>query len=349
MKLKTTCIKNEKEWFNAINRFPVELQDIYFSYRYFKSHEENNEGKALAFFAENNEGDIGFYPFLKTPINLDYFSNGYFDIKSAYGYDGPLFYSPTQSNNFPLTFFESFQHFAQEENILASFTKFHPIIKNHLQCHEFMDVQFNRHTITINLQEPLQDIQAQFKPSCMQQLEQAKNFGLTYRAIKCPTNLDFFLELYQKTMKKVKAREYVLFSPQYFNMLQTANDVYLLNVMHENEIASAALLLIHKNYAHYHLSASHENFLQLRPNNMLIWGLIEFSQLMGAKYLHLGGGATPDPQNGLFKFKQSFSKDKMDFFIGTKIYNQSEYLKLQNSWKEYTGKCETGSQIFFYR
>ena len=83
---------------------------------------------------------------------------------------------------------------------------------------------------------------------------------------------------------------------------------------------------------HYHLGASRKDFLGLRPNNLIFWTMIKSAKNYGFRRLHLGGGSTTDPDDSLLKYKMSYQKKTIDFFVGKRILNNAVYQDVIDQW-----------------
>ena len=123
--------KDLVKWKKTLSLLSDELQDIYFYPEYVGMHKFIKGTKSLL-FAFKEEENIWLHPFLLHPIDSDAFSliGGplWFDIESAYGYGGPL--SNTEDKDFLDNANEQFSEWCMENNVVAEFVRFHPIIEN---------------------------------------------------------------------------------------------------------------------------------------------------------------------------------------------------------------------------
>jgi lipid II:glycine glycyltransferase (peptidoglycan interpeptide bridge formation enzyme) len=73
---------------------------------------------------------------------------------------------------------------------------------------------------------------------------------------------------------------------------------------------------------HYHLLGNDYEFITLGANSLIICEIAQWAKDKGIKEFHLGGAS----KESLFKFKKSFTKNGvLDFYVGTKIRNESIY------------------------
>ena len=113
-------------------------------------------------------------------------------------------------------------------------------------------------------------------------------------------------------------------------ILKYNHTIHDLEDKYKDKIVSALFLMIKGEYAHIHLSGSIYEYLKLGVNNKIKHDATLISRKLGAKYFHFGGGNSSDVEDPLFKFKSNFSKERGDFYIGKKIYNQEVYNKICN-------------------
>ena len=58
--------------------------------------------------------------------------------------------------------------------------------------------------------------------------------------------------------------------------------------------------------------------------------IIKYLKKNNFKFFCLGGGSKND--DGIFKFKKKYSKNVIDFYIGTKVHNLEKYNYFTNMW-----------------
>ena len=78
----------------------------------------------------------------------------------------------------------------------------------------------------------------------------------------------------------------------------------------QRPISSCIIYIFNKNVILAHAN-SDNNFLEFRPNNILLWKVIEWCYKKGYKFLNLG--ATDVDNEGLFFFKSSFNTINIPF------------------------------------
>ncbi|MCF6242655.1 MAG: GNAT family N-acetyltransferase [Bacteroidales bacterium] len=338
MKSKLLSLKNHKEWKFTLAKLPLNQRDIYFTPEYYHLHEKYGDGTAFCFVFEKDD-DIAVYPFLMNKINqaLDLSNTAYYDIQGAYGYNGVL--SSSYNENFINAFYQEFNDFCKNENIIAEFTRFHPLINNYAFSKNHLKVFKDRQTVFLDLTKSTEQIwQEEFSSKNRNMIRKAEKSGLKFRLGNNLKDYLFFREMYINTMKAVNAKSYYFFNENYFLNFKSLldNKQSLLLAELNGEIIAGLLLMVDGKYAHYHLSARQRDFGKYAANNFLLEKAIRLAKEKGAEQFHFGGGNTTKDDDPLFKFKANFSKSRADFYIGKKIHNQDVYDEICNIWeKEY--------------
>ncbi|MHC1703458.1 MAG: GNAT family N-acetyltransferase [Tenuifilaceae bacterium] len=313
------------------------MQDIYFNTNYISIYEKLGEGRTISFVYINKDKKAT-YPFLINSVN-DLYSDldkEYFDIQSAYGYNGVL--TNSYDNQFIEGFYNEFYNYCAKNNIIAEFTRFHPIIGNQEFSKNHMQVIFNRETITLNLQQDYSTIwNKEYSSKNRNMIRKAQSLDYSINIISEPTvqEVEQFVSIYYNNMKMLEAEDYYFFNSNYFFNLfsQLKGFVYLINVKDKRGLVVSSSIFFHYgDFFHYHLSGRTVN-ADNSVNNYLLDEAIKFAQGLGAKNFHFGGGRSSDPNDSLLKFKSNFSKTRLPFYIGKKIHNQEIYNEVVRQWE----------------
>lgn len=327
-------IEEKKEWEDAFNKLPLNQQDVFYLPGYNSAYQDYGDGIAECFIFEY-KNELALYPFLKNPLSrYGYsFDKEYFDIQGAYGYNGVI--SSSYTKDFTDAFYSCFHSFCQKENIIAEFTRFHPLIKNHRFSEHHMQVLFNRKVVYIDLQERMENIIKKYKKTTRQEQRwgtSRHNFGVEIIDNNIQY-LDDFMKIYHNTMNRLNADNYLFFNQEYFENILNNTNATILSLTYENKVIAAGILLFHKHYVSGHLGGTLSEYIKLSPNAYLYTEMIRYSQKMGCRYLLLGGGTTSEENDSLYKYKQNFSKNTSDFYIGKKIHNNTVYANILKHWK----------------
>ncbi len=329
---------NESEkWNTLFHKLPSDQQDIYYTPEYYRLYEKNGDGKAMCFVYKQDK-NLALYPILHNSINkLGYhLDNEYFDIQGAYGYNGVI--STTQSESFRNGFYNEFDTFCIDNNIVAEFVRFNPLLKNHQFSCDHLEVLFDRKTIALNLCQSYDYIWSNQYSSNNRNTIRKGQKTLRVEISKAETDLDKFIKMYLFTMKRVKANQYYLFPDKYFSNLISffPNNLYIFSAFESGNAdpIGAMLIMIFKEKAHYHLSARSNDCTNNSVTNILLDEAIKFSKASNCKIFHFGGGNTDEENDPLFKFKKNFSKKTHSFYIGKKIHIKSIYNSVCLEWEQ---------------
>lgn len=325
---------SDKNWNLVLKSMPINMQDIYYTSEYYKMHEINCDAKSRLFYYEDNDGNIGIYPFMLNKIDGYALTHDYYDIETAYGYGGPI--TNCSKEKFFKEFEEAFVSYCQSNYIVAEFIRFHPLMNNERIFNSEIQVIHNRNTVYLDLPKGIERIwNEDIKSKNRNVIRKAKKNGLY---VEISNDYEVFKSIYNKTMEKVNARDYYYFDDRYYESIKENNNCVLLNVKKKDKVIAAAIFMGYGEYFHYHLAGSLKEELTLSPNNLLLWEAINYAFNKGYKKMHFGGGLTDSLDDNLFKFKSSFSKEYTDFYIGKRIHNKEIYKYLINSWEKATGK-----------
>lgn len=350
---KILNFKQEKEWKKYLELLPISQQDIYFTPEYYELSEKNGDGKAQCFVFEDN-GDIAMYPFLVNSINeLGYKLNAeYYDIQGAYGYNGIV--SSSYDINFRRKFFNAFNKYCKNNNIIAEFTRFNPILENHrfLNC---LNIIKQNQNIILDLSN--KDIwMNSYEHSTRKNINKAIRNGLKVKYFSgCEISNSYiqqFINIYMNTMTRSSADDFYYFNKEYFQKIAkklSENALFFFTIKDEITI-SCELVLLSKKIGYSFLGGTLSKYFEFRPNDILKHEIINVLKKRNYNYFCLGGGSCIN--DGIFNYKKKFAKNGIfDFYIGKKVYNQKIYDEVVRQWKEkYPKKKEKyKNRILMYR
>ena len=317
-------------WSELLHRLPSKYRDIYFSPEYYSLYENYGYGESCCFVFEN-DNEIVLYPFLKNTItSLGYKLNReYFDIQGAYGYNGII--ASNQSPEFINSFWQVFDSWCQENDVIAEFTRFHPLLNNQQLASPQMKTFYSRHTVALNLTD--NDIwMHQISSKNRNMIRKAEKEGVS---IIESDDYETFRDLYDNTMSNLHAESFYFFPQSYYEEYEhTFKDKGLLCLaMLNGKVIAGSMFMFNEDYAHYHLSARNRDYSRYAANNLILWYGIQKAKERGCKWFHFGGGTTGDNEDSLLKFKKEFSKTLCEFWIGKRVYNQAVYDQIVEQWK----------------
>ena len=329
-------LEENDQWEAYLSKLTQTQKDIYYYPEYYRLYKEIGDGEPYCFVFQQNE-NLALYPFLKNKIeNKDgELTDIYYDIQGAYGYNGVL--SNNYEENFKESFSVAFGEFCIKNNIIAEFTRFHPLLKNHSFFDKHLQLIKDRQTVWLDLEKEYDSIWTEcYSSKNRNMIRKARNSGVEVSVASNEEDYRSFYQIYLNTMKEVGASPYYFFNEQYalnFNAyLKTKQN--LLIAKYHGKVICVMLLMINEVYAHYHLSGRLKEYSKLAANNLLLDIAIQQSKELGAQFFHFGGGNSNDLSDPLFKFKSNFSKTWADFYIGKKVHNKKVYEQICSSWEK---------------
>ena len=325
-----------KEWTECLNKLPGDQQDIYYTPEYYSLYENYGNGKAMCFVFES-DNDFAFYPFLMNSVNeLGYDLDGsHYDIQGSYGYNGVI--SSSFKEDFIKSFYEKFNFFCKSKNIVAEFTRFHPVLNNNQFSKHFLEIHYDRETVILNLKVTYDDIwKNDYTSVNRNRIRKAKGNNVQVIFDESLEGLLNFAELYRSTMDDLNAFDFYKFNNTYFNNIHNflKNNYDLILAYKDNELIAGSLFLFYRDYYHFHLSSRKREYQTYGANNLILDEAVKKAKQRGSTVFHFGGGIDNTPDNGLLKFKSRFSSKRGKFYIGKKIYNQEVYQQVIKKWDD---------------
>ena len=307
----------------------MNVPDIYFELEYAKLY-ENENCKAVEYRFECEHGAITNL-FLKRKIDI-LCPNGvqYYDRVTPYGYGGPIIRSLTGDKSKLLEQYEkAMRDYTKKNHIVSEFVRFHPIIGNGPDFGMVYSSKFDRKTVGTNVRD--YELAEEFSKSAYKTIRRAEKAGVTYEILRNDIDIDEFRKIYFSTMDRDSADEFYYFDEKYFDHCREKLGEYLLyvRVLFEGKAIAAGCYFAYGDIIHCHLSGTMSEYLNLSPAYIIKLATATWGRNNGFRYIHYGGGTSPDANNSLYKFKKKFGQNtEFDFYIGKKIWDLEAYNEL---------------------
>ncbi len=275
------------------------------------------------------------YPYNKR--KLDHPFEAYFDIKSPYGYGGPI----ASSQEFLDRVEPLFMKHVFDSNIVTEFIRYHGIYNKEIRFSRNIENERNREILILDLQKDGESLmKTEFSATNRNLISKMRKEHFHFEMLEFATHIDAFLEMYYSTMKAAKAAEYYYFPMTYFVELkkQLGHKLQLARVHKEGVDYCYSLFFVSGNTVTYYLSARNVDFPKVSGNNFMLAEMILWACERGYTHFNLGGGRTAAPEDALFRFKCSFTHSRTDFYIGKRVHNPEVYKKIIAYWKEKNGE-----------
>ncbi|MEJ5330089.1 MAG: NeuD/PglB/VioB family sugar acetyltransferase [Desulfobaccales bacterium] len=222
-------------------------------------------------------------------------------------------------------FFRAWRDYCRERQVVSELVRFHPLLGNFDYCRPFIPAFRQSPVVVMDLTQGPEAIWKGMSPSCRNKIRKAQKHGVKILVDENFEHLDTFHRLYIDTMQRVGAREYYYFSRPWFDHLVKLfqGQAILVHALLDDRIIASSLFLFARDFGHYFLSGSNEDYKHFSPNNLLIYESSLWFQRNKFSSLNLGGGV--DINDSLFYFKSSFSLNKKEYFTGHIIPNTKTY------------------------
>ena len=165
---------------------------------------------------------------------------------------------------------------------------------------------FTRHVIALD--KSLERLEAEFHSSARRGMKKAVREGVSVHSATSPEDLRRFYRLYVTTRRK----HGVVPAPfRFFEKIQThllaAGSGCLLMAEWQDRLVAADLLLWDGRRLFYKFNVSDPQFLEQRPNNLLMWEAIRLGRELGCSAFDLGRSEADN--EGLHRFKSLWASE----------------------------------------
>lgn len=335
LKTSASCLK----WNSVIDTFG--FKDGFVSAEYASISKDYFGNEPILFVYAEGKNRIAYF-FIKRTINdlpfipKEMAGNHYFDIISP-EYGGPIIEISECADKEKLikNFFDEFEIFCKSNNIVTEFCRLNPFNPILDAIIHLRGARKNRDTVYIDLSKEKTEIWQNFRKGARSSVNKATRSGVVIKQEKSEECIEKMYEIYTSTMQRRKALGEYFFKKKYFEMLvcRLKDKIDLYTAWYDDKIISSSLFLSYGNICHYFFSGTNEEYFNVCPANLILNEAIFTAKEKGFKIFHLGGGYQPN--DSLFDFKTSFSKNTAAFYTYDKIYDKSVYEALCKAKKDY--------------
>ena len=321
----------------------------------FKVFEEKHRDEILKKFNKCNKSDIHNHPdylilfknYTSDKLVYFYFENKnsfllipYFvrkideihsDLVSPWYYGGPIFSVEDieiQKKLFEF-FLEKFNSYCETNNIVCEFQRFNPLLKNYLLYETELNKNlfFDRNIVYCDLRKNYETLEKEYARSVRKNIKKAVREGLKVISDESEESILKFINVYQESMKLKNANKFYFFNTSFFFELfnKFKGRIKLFHVIYNKQIISSTIVLGQNEVLYDYLRGANPNYISFRPNDLVIDRIIRWAQDKKYKLFSLGGGASNKKEDGVLRFKQTFSVDTANFYIYKKIYDMKKY------------------------
>lgn len=318
---ETLIIQQKDKWISYVQRAAE-----YDSFHTWNYHSLDKSGTPLLFVYKEDDEFIAI-PFIKKNIE----GTSYSDFSSAYGYVGPMASKHFEklSNSLKENFRLALAQFLKAENCISVFCRLHPFYQQALLLEKFGGHHDNGYTWVIDLTEPIEIQRKAYRNTTYDSIKKSWKKGYQIRDEKSEEAINTFLSIYIETMNRVDADEFYRFDYDYiYKLLHTDEYDARLLTAYDGEIPMAStVVLISNNIIQAYLMATKQAYLKYSPARFIVDAVTELGRSLGAKYYNLGGGVG-FKEDGLYEWKNSFTKLRFKYNSWRYIANPSVYQEL---------------------
>jgi lipid II:glycine glycyltransferase (peptidoglycan interpeptide bridge formation enzyme) len=178
------------------------------------------------------------------------------------------------------------------------------LIESNLYVRWLLPLHADPHNVWTGLHKPVQ-----------RQIKKAQKLGVHVRFARKRTEMEQYYRLHLLTrMKHGMPAQPQRFFLALWDALVAENAVQLLLAEYEETVIAGMILLTAGSTVKYAYGASDEQFLQLAPNNLLLWTAITWGCAQGYRTLDLG--RTARDNQGLMEFKRRWgaSEERLPYY-----------------------------------
>jgi hypothetical protein len=258
---------------------------------------------------------------------------------------GPLAHgepTPSLAMEFP----KRLSRWACSQSIVTEFIHLHPW---HAFTGALLDhcLQFDREIVYVDLSWPEERLwQASLTHACRKNVNRSQRENVRVFEAQTIDDIREFHRIYIQTMEDRNALQHYYLSLDYFTMIfeQLRGSARFVLAEYRNQVVAGTLYLYDRDDVYSYLGGADVSFQQVRPTNAIVYDTILWAKRQGRKRLILGGGYSPN--DGIFRFKSSFSPARAKFFVYRRIHLPETYATLCRSWSSIFGKDAQSTAYF---
>ena len=163
---------------------------------------------------------------------------------------------------------------------------------------------------------------------------QAEKAGLRFEEVQSENGRREVIALLQKTY----ARKHVPMADSTLFMRLTEimpEYVHFFAAYHENKMIAGQIRLGYKNLLYAWYAGSDEQYFKLRPNDFLMWKVIEWAHEKGYTHFNFGGGGEPGVEYGVRDYKMKYGCEMYDYGRYIMAHRPLMYVMGKKAYKLY--------------
>jgi serine/alanine adding enzyme len=248
-------------------------------------------------------------------------------------YTGPFAASAPSPADHQL-FAHHFSGYCREQGIVTEFAHLHPW-QAQMECLTAGNLQLDRRIVYVDLRLNEDQLwQDSLNYTCRKNIKRSLREGVRVFAATNAGDIAEFYRIYVHTMERNMAASRYYFSLDFFMAFfdrMPHNSRFVL-AEHQGAVVAGTLYLYDDNDIYSYLGGADATYQQMRPSNAVVYETMGWGRAQGKSRLILGGGYQPD--DGIFRFKASFSPLTAAFHIYKCVHLPEQYERLSRAWCE---------------
>jgi hypothetical protein len=212
------------------------------------------------------------------------------------------------------------------------------------------DVFEERAIVLVDLSLSESDLWANsFTYACRKNIRRSERDGVRVWQAESDADLHEFHRIYVGTMDRNNAQASYYFPVEFFHQIRRSlGDHARFNLASVGDkVVAGTLYLRDRDNAYSYLGGADIAFQNSRPTNAIVWDAIRWAKSVGCRRLILGGGYSAD--DGIFRFKCSFSPLREAFKVLRRVHSPTAYEQLCARWQELHAGQDPGAFFPAYR
>jgi serine/alanine adding enzyme len=316
----------------------------------FASIVERHRGEVarLILFRSRDEHVLVVYPlFLRAISELPFgacLPSEAWDAASP-EYTGPMALEPiTEATG--QVFRRLLDQYCQASRIVTEFAHLHPWRASSGTCrHE--NVHLDREIVYVDLVQSEEDLwQESLTRACRKNINRARSENVRMFAAEKPDHICQFHRVYVHTMDRNRAHARYYYPLQFFMDFfeRMSDNARFALAEHDGKIVAGTLFLHDDHDVYSYLGGADQAYQSVRPTNALVYDTICWARDQGKTRLILGGGY--EHNDGIFRFKASFSPLRAGFNVCRQIHMPDQYDTLCAEWAAHHEASPEHSDFF---
>ena len=330
---------DDPRWREALGRL---RHDFYHFPEYLKLDGECNQAKPRAFLASDGNNEL-FIPYLVRRCDILFPEAAgaakVCDVLSPYGYPGLLLNDSAKAcPDFAQGAMRRLGETLAEQGVCSAFFRMNPLLSAGIR--ELFPESFfgaSSDTVAIDLWVDETQMWKNVRDGHQWTINKCRKLGFVPRIAPLHENLDSFMDIYEETMDRVKAKDSYYFPRKYFAQLaEMRENVHCFLIELEGEPAAACIFFECEGIVQAHLGGTRSKVMKQSPFHLLLYHVAGWAKSRGNHYMHLGGGVGGSGDR-LLDFKLGFSHLVFPFFTLRLITDEAKYRELTTLRAQATG------------